>query len=275
VGEGEGEALPAAASSRARLMAGEAAEGAVAAGTSSGAKAQAANAASPADSLVAVLGSPSGVTLRRIAKDLDSTKLLLDLTRRAQRPARRAAANQLAQVLEAKWSAKLSRAGRRLKAGFGNRPRVVATGLPRAAAGAASAASGQAGGSAGGSDEVAPWPSSEAAKALEARRRGRAKHAGLLLLRSHLARQVAAGTTGLAALASLAFFVLRVGGAAVLKASLRVAVKALPAVALTGATALAAKTGADWASGKRRVGRAAKGGEAKGTEGGEQPTSPA
>jgi len=91
-------------SGRARLMAqesqGPSDQGAGAAvdpeAASSGAAAQAEQASTPLDSLVAVMGSQGGATLRRVARDLDSTSLLLALASRKNRPARRLATSKLA-----------------------------------------------------------------------------------------------------------------------------------------------------------------------------------
>jgi hypothetical protein len=97
------ESMDAPASGRGRLMAAEAAqakpqfEGADAA-------AQAVHAAKPADALTTVLGSPAGSTLRRVARDLDSTDLLIGLARRRNRPARRLAAAQLSEAINAWWT---------------------------------------------------------------------------------------------------------------------------------------------------------------------------
>ena len=97
------ETMDAPASGRGRLMAAEAAqakpqfEGADAA-------AQAVHAAKPADALTTVLGSPSGATLRRVARDLDSTDLLIGLARRRNRPARRLAAARLSAAIDAWWT---------------------------------------------------------------------------------------------------------------------------------------------------------------------------
>ena len=84
--------MPVASSSRARLMAQEANQVTLdPALAAAGAEAQAAQAATPLDSLTTVLGSANGATLRQIARDLDSTRLLLDLAAPAGRPARRLA----------------------------------------------------------------------------------------------------------------------------------------------------------------------------------------
>ena len=102
------ETMDAPASGRGRLMAAEAAqakpqfEGADAA-------AQAVHAAKPADALTTVLGSPAGSTLRRVARDLDSTDLLLGLARRRNRPARRLAAAQLSAAIDAPGGRKTGR----------------------------------------------------------------------------------------------------------------------------------------------------------------------
>lgn len=74
------ENLPQAGSARARLMAGEANKANVDTTlASASAAAQAAQAATPLASLLTVLGSPEGATLRRIARDVDAAELLLAL----------------------------------------------------------------------------------------------------------------------------------------------------------------------------------------------------
>ena len=84
--------LPAAASSRARLMAQEANKAELdPALAAAGADAQAAQAATPLESFTTVLGSSNGATLRAIAKDVDSTEMLIKLASPAGRPMRRMA----------------------------------------------------------------------------------------------------------------------------------------------------------------------------------------
>ena len=91
------------ASGRGRLMAAEAAQ-AKPQFEGADAGAQRVHAAKPADALTTVLGSPAGSTLRRVARDLDSTDLLLGLARRRNRPARRLAAAQLSEAINAWWT---------------------------------------------------------------------------------------------------------------------------------------------------------------------------
>ena len=164
------ETMDAPASGRGRLMAAEAAqakpqfEGADAA-------AQAVHAAKPADALTTVLGSPAGSTLRRVARDLDSTDLLLGLARRRNRPARRLAAARLSAAIDAWWTKKPP----------------VAVETPAVA-----------------------WPRSSDALRRDARQRKYAGRVARLLLRGHAGRQLSAGTRGLRATAALAWVAVRV-----------------------------------------------------------------
>ena len=96
-----------------------------------------------------------------------------------------------------------------------------------------------------------PWPSSAEATRLEERAAARAKKAGLLLLRSHVARQVGAGWRGAAAAAALVYVAARVCLAAVVRTLARACgaclTAALPdSVGVRAAAASAAV--ASWAS---------------------------
>ena len=119
-------ALPEASSARARLMAAEAdaallIDPALAA---AGAEAQAAQAATPLDSLTKVLGSPSGSTLRRIMRDLDSTSLLLKLASPEARPVRRLVVQRLADEMESRMESAVAKGVRK---GVGEWWRTVAS----------------------------------------------------------------------------------------------------------------------------------------------------
>uniref|UniRef100_A0A7S2AWZ8 Uncharacterized protein n=2 Tax=Octactis speculum TaxID=3111310 RepID=A0A7S2AWZ8_9STRA len=215
--------VPEATSSRARLMAGEADKGNALdpALASAGAELQAAQAATPMESLVAVFGSASGATLRRIAKDLDSTQLFLDLRAPANREARRYAVTQLEGTLFAGASKAMGNLGSGLKSITKrlNRGRAVVA--------AADVTSSQ-------ENDVVPqaWPTSEVAARMEAQRKLRAKQAIRLILRSHWTRQVEAGWRGLAAVLSLLAVVLRIASAGITKASLRIIAAACAAVSV-------------------------------------------
>ena len=80
---------------------------------------------------------------------------------------------------------------------------------------------------------------------MERRASARARTASLLLLRTHLARQVAAGWRGVAAVGALAYVTLRVGLAAVVRTLCRssgsLVAHALPARAIAPVAALAAR----------------------------------
>ena len=190
--------MPEAMSSRARLMAEEANKATIdPVLAAAGADAQAAQAATPLDSLTTVLGSSSGGTLRRIARDLDSTSLLLKLASPSARPVRRMAVATLSNILEA---------------GVKKRAKKVAKVVvqPTKAANAAEA-----------KVEVGEWPSSDVSEALEKRQATRAKAASLLLLRAHVDKQIAAGWRGLAAVAAFNYVILRIGFAALMRAAVR------------------------------------------------------
>ena len=228
--------LPEAASARARLMAQEANKAELdPVLAAAGAEAQAAQAATPLEALTTVLGSPNGGTLRRVLKDIDSTALMLQLASPAARPARRLAASKLSAALYTS----LKDTSR--KALGGGRPRgrkrdaarrfiekfdgkLVPTRPRDAVEHYQSAAS-----------LPAPqeWPSSPEASRLEARASARAKKTGLILFRTHVDRQVAAGWKGLGAMGALVYVTLRVGLAAlaqtIFRASGKVLTKLLPA----------------------------------------------
>jgi predicted unusual protein kinase regulating ubiquinone biosynthesis (AarF/ABC1/UbiB family) len=167
----ESATLDAPASGRGRLMAAEAAQAAPQF-VGADAAAQAVHAAKPADALSAVLGSPSGSTLRRVARDLDSTDFLQGLARRRNRPARRLAAARLSAAIDAWWTRK-----------------------PPAAADATAALA---------------WPRSADATRRDARQREKAERVARLLLRHHAGRQLSAGFRGARATASLAWVAVRI-----------------------------------------------------------------
>ena len=227
-GEGEGEAagaLPEAMSARARLMSGEASQATLdPALAAAGAEAQAAQAATPLDSLTTVLGSArKGRTLRRIARDVDSTELLLSFAAPSARPMRRMAVEKLSDALAAGVKRRAAAAG----------TTVTAKLTPTSSTAEAAPAQGQA------------WPKTEEARQMERRASARARTASLLLLRTHLARQVAAGWRGVAAVGALAYVTLRVGLAAVVRTLCRssgsLVAHALPARAIAPVAALAAR----------------------------------
>lgn len=240
----------AAMSERARLMselASSPSETTRPAVASAGAAAQAAQAATPLDSLRTVLGSPRGAQLRRIALDLDSTELMLKLVSREARPVRRLAVDKLTEAL----SAALSTAGSKLRvreslsggAGGG----VVLRGRVQPAAGDGTApamAQGVALEAAGVGGVATPWPRSELSLRMKARLDARAQSAFTLLLRSHVQRQVLAGWRGAAAVSALTFVMARVIFAALartlLRHSGRTLTKYLPAPALAAFAAGAA-----------------------------------
>jgi len=234
----EEEALPEAASSRARLMAQEANKASLdPVLAAAGADAQAAQAATPLESFATVLGSSSGSTLRRILRDLDTTQLMLTFASPAARPVRRMAVEKLSDALYGRLK---SGAKRAIPSPAGTGPhtapsgfdgKVVPTKLGEAA-------------------EPQVWPSSEAADRLERRTSLRAKQTGWLLLRSQADRQLKAGWKGSAAVAALAFVAVRIAAAAVVRtvvaAVSAVLLKLLPTGVAATATAAAAAV-AGWA----------------------------
>ena len=246
-------ATPQAASARARLLSQEASttvDPAIASGAS--AAAQAANAATPLDSLVKVLGSPQGATLRRMARDIDSTALLLALGAPDARAARRLAVDKLVDALSTGVEQRASTQRRRLIARLGRLAshatplgtafigRVVPTALGRSPSDPASspvpAAVIDAATDARARDvalvenpvDAQPWPTSQVASRLRARTTARAKAAGGKLLALHLRRQIAAGWRGAAAVGVLAAVVGRVVLAAFARSALRISRAWLP-----------------------------------------------
>ena len=206
--EADDKSLPEAASSRARLMAQEANKADLdPVLAAAGADAQAAQAATPLESLTTVLGSSNGATLRRIAHDLDSTELLLRLASPSARPARRMAVKQLATSLEQGVMTRV-------------KGLVVPTAIGRAKGDAAASAP----------PTPVEWPSSAKAEALVKRKAERAKATSLLLLKTHAAKQIRAGWRGAGALASLVYVVMRVGFAALARATIRLGVSSLSSV---------------------------------------------
>lgn len=220
-GEVDDGPLPEAASARARLMSQEAGKADLdPALAAAGADAQAAQAATPLESLTTVLGSPNGATLRRIMRDMDSTELMLTLASPAARPARRMAVEKLSATLylwlkgavrsalvEPVESIVLRRRAPRGLARFAASfdGAVVPSQQPQRASPQVDVPTPQ------------PWPSSEESTRLERRTSARAKQTGKLLLRTHVERQLAAGWRGAAAVGALAYVTLRVAVAAVVR----------------------------------------------------------
>jgi len=94
------------------------------------------------------------------------------------------------------------------------------------------------------------WPSSEKASRLAAIKSARANQAGLLLLRIHINRQVAAGWRGAAAVCALLYVTLRVGVAAIFRTlihSVGLALTKLLPNKLAAATAAGAVAVIGWA----------------------------
>jgi len=199
--------LPEAASSRARLLAQEANKAELdPALAAAGADAQAAQAATPLESFTTVFGSSNGATLRAIAKDLDSTEMLLKLASPAGRPMRRMAVQKLSETL----TRGVKEGVRSVFKGKGSTAREFMNKFDGAVVPSRKAAEPEA-----GSPQV--WPSSEKASRLAEIKSARANQAGLLLLRIHVNRQVAAGWRGAAAVCGLFYVMLRVGLAAIVR----------------------------------------------------------
>jgi len=200
--------LPEAASSRARLLAQEANKAELDPARvklSAGADAQAAQAASPLESFTTVFGSSNGATLRAIAKDLDSTEMLLKLASPAGRPMRRMAVQKISGTLTrgVKEGVRSFFKGKGFTSReFMNKFDGAVVPSRRAEPEAASPKA---------------WPSSEKASRLAKIKSARANQAGLLLLRIHVNRQVAAGWRGAAAVCGLFYVMLRVGVAAIIR----------------------------------------------------------
>jgi hypothetical protein len=157
------------------------------------APARASGTSDPLDAIRVLLGSPGGATLRRIARDVDSTELLTTLTSPKARRLRRAGVHLLAGALTERFTAALSAVPR---------PRR------RAAAEA--------------------FPVSHASEAMRRRRSERLAGVRRVLVASHLKRQLRGGWRGAAALGALAILFFRVGVVACLKAALRSATRVLP-----------------------------------------------
>ena len=141
----------------------------------------------PLDSARMVMASTDGSALRRIVRDVDSTKLAFDLASPGARNVRRLAVAKVADML---------------------------TGKGKAAAATADAVTDAA-------DSCDVWselPECEAARANRIRGLGRVTR---LLIKSHSQRQVRAGWKGAAAVLVVAWLVVRIGAAAVLRSLAR------------------------------------------------------
>lgn len=158
----------------------------------------------PVGTVTALLGSPEGATLRRIAQDVDSTDLLMKLSSRKARALRRNAVEALAASLTPKLRLP------RIKVPEGG------LSMPKG---------------------PAEWPMS--AESLQMRRRQAERFASVqgVLIRSHLQRQLSSGWRGLAALSSLAWVSLRVVIPAFFKALSRSGLGFPAAAAAAAATA--------------------------------------
>jgi len=232
--------LPAAASSRARLMAQEANKAELdPALAAAGADAQAAQAATPLESFTTVLGSSNGATLRAIAKDVDSTEMLIKLASPAGRPMRRMAVQKLSETL----TSSVKEGVRRVFKGKGPTAREFMSKFDGTVVPSRKAAKPKV-------NAPQAWPSSEKASRLAAIKSARANQAGLLLLRIHINRQVAAGWRGAAAVCALLYVTLRVGVAAIFRTlihSVGLALTKLLPNKLAAATAAGAVAVIGWA----------------------------
>jgi len=168
----------------------------------------------PLDTVAAVLGSPEGDTLRRLAKDIDSTELLLRLVSREARDLRRMAVDALADGMTPKLTL----------SALVSLPQFIWRKKEPA-----------------GTD-TKEWPTSNKSRALRADQARRFAVVRKLLMRSHWERQLRSGWRGVAAVGALGYLLVRVVGAALVKALLRSGV-ARPgfaaAVAYVGAAARA------------------------------------
>lgn len=144
----------------------------------------------PLDSARMVMASTDGSALRRIVRDVDSTKLAFDLAKPGARNVRRLAVTKVADML---------------------------TGKGKAAA--AGAVSGAADSAADSCDVWSELPECEAARVERTRGLGRVTR---LLIKSHSQRQVKAGWRGAAAALVVAWLVVRIGVAAVVRSLARV-----------------------------------------------------
>lgn len=181
------------------------------------------------------LGLTQGATLRRIARDLDSTDLLISLAAPANRPVRRLAVAKLQEAIEGATRRQVKRLrtlrlGRASPAAVDSFAKFDGKTVPTAAAASRTAAlettaSPSSSAAAAAANEAAvtavAWPSSAEATQLVERRGERAKALTWLLLRGHVQRQVAAGWRGAAAVSALVYVVMRVATAAVVRAAAR------------------------------------------------------
>jgi len=149
------------------------------------ARRRATGATTPMDSVKFVMATSDGASLRRIARDLDSTSLLLDLASPSARPLRHVAVRYLASAIASSAAAAL-------------RPKRTAV----AAADAPSAT---------------PWALDARGIALKRRTSARFVSVVSMLLRSHMQKQLLAGWRGAAAVAALGWLSCRVGVAAVVR----------------------------------------------------------
>lgn len=197
-------------SARARLMAKESSTKLDDSVAGEAAAAQAAHAASPVDSLRKVLGSQQGSTLRRIARDFDSTHFMLLLGSPSARPLRKLAVSKLESSANEAIKRRASQILRRAKLGrsfAGVGGKVTTTNLAIAKPKSSSSES----------IEATPWPESAESSKIKQRTSDRAKKAVWILLRGHLQRQVAAGWRGLAAVSTLMLVVVRIVAAALIR----------------------------------------------------------
>lgn len=176
-----------------RETSGASSAGAAARATPASAGDRASGTSDPLNAVKVLLGSPGGSTLRRIARDVDSTELLTTLTSPRARQLRRAGVHLLAEALTERFTAALSAVPR-------PRRRGAAEALPV----------------------------SHASEAMRRRRRERLAGVRRVLVASHLKRQLRGGWKGAAALGALAILFFRVGVVAFLKAALRSATRVLP-----------------------------------------------
>ena len=168
----------------------------------------------PSDTLWRLLGAPEGATLRRIAADLDSTELLLQLASREARPLRRRSVDALAAALLGRlpWG-------------------------PGAAAASRAAA--------------AAWPRSETSEVLRRRRATRASLVTGVLLREHARKQLRRGWRGAAAVGALLLVGARVVVAALAKAAVLSGARMPPLNAVVGSAAVL-QDGQKWPSWRRQ-----------------------
>lgn len=147
---------------------------------------------------------------------------MLRLASPSARPVRRLAVQKLATALTTALQSTAARCGSVLSRPAGSAAAdaaltgvVVPTNLKAVAAAAEAAAP------SAEPRQPQPWPSSELSEALEQRTSARARSTGLLLLRLHVGRQVAAGWRGAAAVGAFAYVVARVGLAALVRTAMR------------------------------------------------------